>query len=289
MDNREGKNSVFEAFEALGANKNIQTESKEEAILREFGLDIPTSAVPIPSEGKVYPVGHPLHMQNTVEIRGMTTREEDLLMSRALIRNGTVVSELIKSCLVTPGIDVRNLIAGDRNALMIAIRILGYGSEYEATMECPSCQAKNEIMCDLNSLEVKPLDIDPTAPGENSFAFVLPKTGANVNFRFLTGRDEEEILAMMESKKKKGIQVDNTVTTRLFYSITSVNGKTDRSLIQKFISIMPALDSNALRQYIDAHEPKVDMTFGFRCKFCEHEEDTILPLGPTFFWPNARR
>jgi hypothetical protein len=286
MDDRENKNAVFDTFTGI---KGLQTESRDAAIMKEFGLDIPTSLVPIPSEGKVYSSDHPLHNTSEVEIRGMTTREEDLLMSRALIRKGTVITELIKSCMVTPGVDVQQLISGDRNALMVAIRILGYGAAYEASMECPSCQAKNEINFDLNQLEIKPLDLTPVVPGENRFEFVLPKTKAKVEFRFLTGKDEEEILAVMESRKKKGIQIDNAITMRLQHSILSVNGIADKNKITKFISIMPAIDSNTLRQYIDEHEPKIDMTYSFECQQCEHQEDTVLPLGPTFFWPNARR
>lgn len=286
MDDRENKNAVFETFSGM---KGLQTESRDAAILREFGLDIPTSLVPIPSEGKVYPPGHPLNNTSEVEIRGMTTREEDILMSRALIRKGTVITELIKSCMVTPGVDVQQLISGDRNALMVAIRILGYGASYEASMECPSCQVKNEINFDLNQLEIKPLDLTPSVIGENIFAFQLPQTKATVEFKFLSGKDEEEILAVMDNRKKKGIQVDNAITMRLQHSILSVNGITDRNKISKFIGIMPAYDSNMLRQYIDKHEPKIDMSYFFECSQCEHTEETVLPLGPTFFWPNARR
>ena len=285
-EDRKTKNAIFAARDAAERAMGV---TKEEVMKRDFGLDIPVSAVPIPSGGVIYPPENPLHMQQTVDIRGMTAREEDILMSRALIRKGTVITELIKSCITTDGIDVQSLIGGDRNALMIAIRILGYGAEYNGSMDCPKCEQKNEISVDLNNLEVKDLKAAPIEPGQNKFAFTLPITKKEVVFKFLTGKEEEEILATLEAKKKRGIQNDNIITTRLLHSILSVDGITDRNKLAQFISFMPARDSIALRGYMDEIEPGVDMKFEFTCKNCEHWEVMPLPLGPSFFWPNARR
>lgn len=285
-EDRKTKNAIFAARDAAERAMGV---TKEEVMKRDFGLDIPVSAVPIPSGGVIYPPENPLHMQQTVDIRGMTAREEDILMSRALIRKGTVITELIKSCITTDGIDVQSLIGGDRNALMIAIRILGYGAEYNGSMDCPKCEQKNEISVDLNNLEVKDLKAAPIEPGQNKFAFTLPLTKKEVVFKFLTGKEEEEILATLEAKKKRGIQNDNIITTRLLHSILSVDGITDRNKLAQFISFMPARDSIALRGYMDEIEPGVDMKFEFTCKNCEHWEVMPLPLGPSFFWPNARR
>jgi len=288
-DDRKTKNAIFAAREAAERASSANSISKEEVMRRDFGLDIPVSAVPLPSGGVIYPLDSPLHMQQTVDIRGMTTREEDILMSRALIRKGTVISELIKSCIVTDGVDVQSLIGGDRNALMIAIRILGYGAEYAGSMDCPKCEQKNEISVDLNGLEVKDLKASPIEAGVNKFSFTLPQTKKEVIFKFLTGKEEEEILATLEAKKKRGIQNDNIVTTRLLHSIVSVGGIEDKTKLAQFISFMPAKDSIALRQYMDEIEPGIDMKFDFTCKNCEHWEVMPLPLGPSFFWPNARK
>lgn len=283
---REMRNAIFAAKEAAEKGMSV---SREEVLKKDFGLDIPVSLVPLPSLGLVYPPDSPLFCKEHVEIRGMTTREEDILMSRALIRKGTVISELIKSCLVTPGVDVSSLIGGDRNALMVSIRILGYGSDYEGEVVCPKCEHKNTIQVDLNQLDVKELGVEPVEKGENKFEFTLPVSKKKVVFKFITGREEEEILAAIEVKKKKGIQNDNVITTRLLYSIISVEGITDRNKIAQFISYMPARDSMALRQYMDSIEPGIDMKFEFNCSNCGNLEVMPLPLGPTFFWPNARK
>lgn len=283
---RETKNAIFAAKEAA-ERAGFQSQTKEEAFKKEFGLDIPVSLVPLPSLGIVYSQESPLHLKEQVEIKGMTTREEDILMSRALIKKGTVITELIKSCLITPGVEVSSLIGGDRNALMVSIRILGYGSDYDAEVNCPKCEHKNTIKVDLNQLDVKDLKTNPVALGENRFSFVLPITKKNVHFRFLTGKEEEEILATMEARKKRGLPNDNVVTTRLLYSILSIENVSDRNKIAQFIGNMPARDSMALRQYMDEIEPGIDMKFEFNCSNCEHYEVMALPLGPNFFWPKS--
>lgn len=284
-DERETRNAIFAAREA--ASRSQGTVPREDALKRDFGLDIPTSLVPLPSLGVVYPEEHPLHLKSEVEIRGMTTREEDILMSRALIRKGTVISELIKSCMITPNVDVTSLVGGDRNALMVAVRILGYGADYSGHLDCPSCQVRNEIHVDLNSLEMKDLGTQPSIVGTNQFTYTLPLGKQTVTFKLLTGREEEEIMASMEAKKKRGIQNDNVITTRLSYSILSVNGITDKMKLTNFIGVMPARDSNSLRAYMDKIEPGINMKFEFSCQSCGHSEVMPLPLGPTFFWPNA--
>lgn len=281
---REVKNAIFAARQAI---ENAGAVSRAQAAKQELGIEIPSALVPLPSKGLVYPVDSPLHNREEIEIKGMTTQEEDILMSRALIKKGTVITELIRSCLMEPGIQVNDLLSGDRNALMVAVRITGYGPEYVAQVACPSCELRQEYSIDLSALEIKPLEIEPSSPGVNQFEFILPVSKKKVLFRFLTGREEEEIMALMENKKKKGLANDNVVTTRLFFSIISVDGNTDRSTISKYIQYMAARDSLALRQYIDKHEPGIDMRHPFECKSCGHSEVVAVPMGASFFWPSG--
>ena len=286
---RELRNAVFAAKQAVENQQSGQQLSREEYAKKELGLDIPIDAVPLPSAGKIYPPGHALHDANRVEFRAMTAREEDILMSRAYIKRGTVITELIKSCLINRNVDVNSMISGDRNALMIAIRVSGYGSNYDPQFTCPNCETMNQLNINLAELPIKPLTINPAEAYSNLFGFKLPKTGKTVKFRFLTGEEEEKILKTIEIKKKKGIQNDNIVTTRLLSSIVEIDGVSDKNQISKFVQYMPALDSLALRKYIDENEPGVDMTVEFSCQNCEHVADITLPMGPSFFWPNQTR
>jgi len=285
---RELRNSIFAAKKAAEGAQGATEVSREQYAKQELGLDIPVDAVPLPSAGQIYPAGHALHDAKRVEFRAMTAREEDILMSRAYIKRGTVITELIKSCLINRNVDVNSMISGDRNALMIAIRISGYGANYQPQYTCPNCETMNELNINLAELPIKPLSLQPAEAFTNLFRFKLPKTGKTVGFRFLTGEEEEKLLKAMEVKKKKGIQNDNIVTTRLLSSIVEIDGVTDRNQISKFVQYMPALDSLSLRKHIDDNEPGVNMTVEFVCQNCDHVADITLPMGPSFFWPNAR-
>ena len=292
-DTREDKNNVFTQEqpprEVVRNAPNVAPQADDWA--KELGIEIPVETVPLPSLGKVYPVTDPLHGKSTIEIKSMTAKEEDILTSRALIKNGTVITKLLQSCVIDKTINVQKMLSGDRNALMVAIRVTGYGSNYESHVDCPACGDTQEHMFSLSELPIKTLELEPTQPGANEFSVILPKTKANVHFKFLTGLDEENITTTANRKKKAKILADNAVTTRLQHSIVSVNGKTDRTLISKFISHMPAIDSLTLREYIDNNEPGIDMTSEIMCTNpdCGEVSEVTVPLGVSFFWPNIKK
>ena len=131
------------------ASDGIEKVTRQEYVKKELGFELPTHTIPLPSQGLIYPETHALHKATTIGIRAMTAKEEDILMNRALIKKGTVITELIRSCLVDKNIDVNTLISGDRNALMVAIRSSGYGSEYSPTFQCPKCEHTNNLGVEL--------------------------------------------------------------------------------------------------------------------------------------------
>jgi hypothetical protein len=288
-EQREMKNSVFTNGQPSGVDPRMPMQSAAEKLKAEFGLDIPTELVPLPSGGKVYTAGTSLHNQDVVEIRPMTAREEDILTSRALIKKGTVISELIKACLVDRTINTSELLVGDRNAVMMAVRITGYGPDYDVEMECNECNVKNKQTFNLTELPIKKLEIDPIIPGQNIFEFVLPQTKKKVHFKFSTGRDEEESSALAEKQKKLGLGNETGITSSLLQSIISIDGIEDRFKISNFIKLMPARDSLALRMYMKNHEPGVTMKQETVCPSCGNAEEVNMPLGITFLWPSAGR
>jgi hypothetical protein len=287
MDDRENRNAVFSSGQP-NVDPRIPSISTADKLKQEFGLDIPVELVPLPSLGKVYPEGSSFHNRDSVEITAMTAREEDILTSRALIKKGTVISELLRSCLVDKRVNVADLLVGDRNALMIAIRITGYGADYDVEIECPSCSTKSKQTFNLAELPVRPLQIEPVSPGLNLFEFMLPMSKKRVQFKFLTGRDEEEISNTKTKTQKAGFLNDNTVTTNLMYSIQSIDGVTDRSKISQFVKAMPARDSLALRKYINDNQPDVITKQELMCPNCDHLEEATMPIGASFFWPDSR-
>ena len=290
-EEREQRNAVFTGGPQLpqGVDPRTPTQTATEKVRAEFGIDIPVETVPLPSSGKVYSQESTLFGSETVDIRAMTAREEDILTSRALLKKGTVITELIRSCLVDRTISPNDLLGGDRNALMVAIRITGYGPEYKTEIECNECGTKSPHEFNLGELPVRRLNIDPITPGTNLFEFVLPYSRKKVKFRFLTGRDEEEIMATSERQKKLGLSTESNVTTNLMHAIVSIDGVEDRSKISSFIKHMPARDSLALRNYIKENEPGVLMRQETSCPSCGHAEEVSMPLGVNFLWPQSGR
>jgi hypothetical protein len=253
----------------------------------DFGFETPVDLVPLPSQGLIYPPESGFHGKETVEVRSMTAKEEDILTSRALIKKGTVITELIKSCLVDKSLDVNILTSGDRNAIMTALRVTGYGAEYNVDVSCPDCNANQKQEFSLASLPIKRLVINPVAPGSNLFSFDLPVSKKTVHFKFLTGKDENEMTLIQERQKKQGARTDSLVTSRLMHSLISVDGITDKNKIGTFVRNMPARDSLALRKHMDKEEPGIEMKAWMTCVECDEHTEVNLPLGASFFWPDA--
>lgn len=290
MDEREQRNAVFSGQPQgapSGVDARMPMQSAADKVKTEFGLDIPLESVPLPSSGKVYSQSSTLYNAEVVEIRPMTTREEDILTSRALLKKGTVITELIKSCLVDRSINPHDLLSGDRNALMVAIRITGYGPDYKTEIECAECTTKSPHEFNLGDLPIRRLGIEPTTAGLNLFEFTLPKSRKNVKFRFLTGRDEEEIVTLGEKQKKLGLSIESNITTNLMHSIVSIEGIEDRSKIANFIKHMPARDSLALRNYMKDNEPGIIMKQETSCPSCGHAAEVMMPLSVNFLWPSS--
>lgn len=250
----------------------------------DIGYVPPVDAIPLPSKGIVYSVDHPLHCADRAEIRSMTAKEEDILTSSALLRQGKATTALVRSCLINKAVDPDSLLVSDKNALLIAIRITGYGADYKVEVECPKCGEKCKHAFDLSKLPIKPLGAEPIEVGQNAFSFVLPITCKEVIFKLPTGFDERELSQVLEKTKKTGGEAP--VTTRLMYQVIRIGGETDKGKIAQFIRNMPARDSRSLRLYIDSISPGVEMLQTFSCSACGNEAEVDVPIGTEFFWPS---
>ena len=277
---RQTRNEVFTS----GVPNNLQPGTPTSNVMKEdFGYEVPVENVPLPSMGVIYETDSPLHGQETISIKAMTAREEDILTSRALIRKGTVITELLKSCLINKNINVNEMLVGDRNAIMTAVRVTGYGTEYPIEVECPGCNEKSKQEFNLAELPIKRLNLAPVAPGVNLFEVKLPLTKKTIRFRFMTGVDERDMMVMAERKKKQGIQADTLVTERFSRQIVTIDGVSDQNKINMFVRNMPARDSLYLRKHIDSHEPGIDMKGWMECMHCGEHSEVRLPDGGQLF------
>lgn len=252
-------------------------------------FEVPVVEVPLPSGGKVYPSDHPLSNKDSVMISAMTAAQENILTNRSLAKKGTLLTQLIQSCLKDRSIPARDMLIGDRNTIMVSLRITGYGADYRVKVDCPECGETTKQEFDLNSLPVRRLNIEPVTPGTNVFEFMLPMSKARVKFKFLSGADEEEIAVTSNQKKKIGLgAADNEmITAGLQQTVISINGVTDRSQIALALPRMPAFDSQALRRYIQDNEPGMQLKGQMHCASCEYVGEVDMPLGASFFWPGA--
>ena len=250
------------------------------------GFTVPRDFVMLPSKGMIYPSDSPLHNLEELEVRHLTAADEDILTSRSLLRSGTAIDTLLDNVIINKSIKAEELISGDKNAIMTFLRITGYGPEYNIEISCPDCNedVKNEF--DLRLLNMKMLDTDPIAEGQNRFSFDMP-SGINVHFKFLTSK-EDKIISDEQDKIKKmtNSPLDHNITTRFKYQLISVNGNEDRSFINNFINVMNVRDSRAFRKYFEEIEPDVIMKQDFNCPQCGHRGEVDIPVTVDFFWPD---
>ncbi len=279
---RSEKNEVF-----AGASDPRNVMPSRNVMKDDFNFEIPVETVPLPSMGICYPSESSLYQQETIDIKAMTAKEEDILTSRSLIKKGTVITHLLKSCMTDKSVDPDLMLSGDRNAVMTAVRITGYGSDYNVEVDCPSCGERSKQSFDLSKLPIKRLLVEPVAAGSNLFEYELPLTKKTVRFKFLTGADEAELATIQERKKKQGMTAENLVTQRLMFAIQAIDGITDKSKIAMFCRHMPARDSLALRKFIDKNEPGIDMKSWMDCPSCLEHSEVRLPIGAAFFWPDS--
>ena len=238
---------------------------------------LPTEHVDLPSKGILYSKENPLS-SGKVEIKYMTAKEEDILTNQSYIKKGIVLDKLLQSLIIDKSINYDDIIVGDKNALLVGARILGYGAKYEFSYD----GVKEEV--DLSTLENSDFQEELITKGKNEFDFKLPKTGANITFKILDGRDERAIDSELEGLKKINKEANPEMSTRLKYIITSVEGNPDKKSIREFVdNYLLAQDSRALRNYIKLVQPDVDLTF-----FPEGStEEATIPVGLSFFWPDA--
>lgn len=245
--------------------------------------------VPLPSLGKIYPEENPLHGQEFVEIRHMEGPEEDILTTRSLLRSGKAIDRVIKACLINKNINLDSLILGDKNAIMVALRISSYGAAYKIPINCPECnELHKEYEFDLGKLEMKQLEIDPVIYGENYFAIELPYSKLNINFKFLNSEEEKEVDEVIEKMQKMfNSDVDKRVTTRLKRQIVSINNNIDKKQINDFVDHIHAMDSRYLRNFIAKNEPDIEMKQNFTCRSCGVESEVEVPITSEFFFPTT--
>lgn len=242
-------------------------------------LKFPTEMVELPSKGLVYPEDNPLS-SGKIEMKYMTAKEEDILTNQNYINNGTVIDELLKSLIITK-INYNDLIVGDKNAIMVAARILGYGKDYNFTYN------NEEHVVDLSQLDSKEVNEKDFTKGKNEFSFTLPTSGTLITYKLLTHGDDKKINSEIKGLKKLNKLASPELSTRLKHMILSVNGDTEKKSVREFVdNYFLAKDSRAFREHIKATQPDVNLKFEIEGPDGD-VKDIDIPINITFFWPDV--
>ena len=276
------------------------TEAETQDLLtgKDSILSFPTATqlVVLPSHGVFYPEGHALHDTDSIEIKMMTAKEEDILLNSSYIKNGTVLDKLLSSLIVDKTLSLDSVLATDRDALLIAARVSAYGEKYEADVNCPKCTEVNKISIDLEEvLESEFPEFDELPEGVSiteakTICIELPRTGATFELRPRLCEDDKKVT--MKQKKLKKLKARNSDSLSLveaFKQITvSVNGETGREFIDKVFEILPAYDFRHLRVSYQDIIPTVNMHTHLECTACGAEEVIVVPMNADFLWPDIK-
>lgn len=251
---------------------------KYKDILKSENFEILFDILNLPSQGVFYPD----HRQ-TLSIRYLTAREENILTSPSLIENGNALDLVLESVIMDDGVDVNKLLSVDRNAILIFLRSTSYGDKFPVAINCPSCSKSGETSFLLSNLGIKEASKKPDSDG--CYEFELPKMKLEkkpviVRFRPLTVEDERKMNDYINSAGADiKDSVKKTITARYIAQIVSINGSNDEKLILKLANNMLAYDSNALRKFMDEVEPGLDRKVKLKCPNCGDEFTEEFSIG----------
>ena len=246
-------------------------------------FQFPTEIISLPSKGLVYPESNPLS-KGEITIKLMTAKEEDIITNTNLIRKGLHIDKLLESIIVEPGVNINDIVLGDKNAILVSTRIFAFGPEYNVTINDPADNEPTEVTIDLSKIKIKDVD-EAKLNRDNEYEFVLPKSGTPIKFKLLTHGDEIAIAKDIEASEKT-LKQSNEITTRYRRTIVEVNGVRDFGYISNFVSNqLLAADSKALRKYISEINPDLDLTFDYESPMTGETEALRIPFGVDFFYP----
>jgi hypothetical protein len=246
--------------------------------MSDIDLQIGFDTVQLPSKGIFYK-----NKISEIVVEYLTSKDEDILTTPALIENNTLIDVLLKAKIKTKGLEVDEMLGGDKNAVLIFLRASSYGKNYDVMVTDPLTNNTFKATIDLTKLKYKEITVQPD---ENLlFSVELPMRKKMVRFRLITDRELKNVLKQAETKKDAtGQPYLELLSMRLKSSIVDIDGNKDRNYINRFVDAMPALDSLTLRRKIDEVTPDVDYKYEFVAP-SGYAFEANVSLGVDFFFP----
>jgi hypothetical protein len=268
----------------MGGHKPTPSEDAPQ-MANPMDFVTPSEFVELPSKGR-YPEGHPLHGKDSIEIRYMTAKDEDVLTNRSLLKKGLAIDRLIQNLITDKSINARHLYAGDRNAIIVFARASAYGADYKARVNCPNCGEQSKFKFDLADYEMyagdDTEDTDIKYNDDGTFSVTLPLSTIVARIRPLMGQDELDLISKGSAKEMS----NNAITKQMKCFVVDVNGYDDEKTVNYVCDNMVAGDSKYLRDCFRVISPDIVLNQDFVCVHCDHEGVMSVPFGTDFFWPD---
>jgi hypothetical protein len=237
---------------------------------------VPFDVIELPSQGLLYK-----NKKASVKVEYLTAFDENILTSPNLLNNGKVLDVLIERKVKDLGFDPKELLNGDRIAILLYLRTTGLGNEYNQMVFNKDSELVEGII-DLTTLKTKKLEVNPDE--NNEFDFILPSSNKKIKFRLLTAKDDDEINEIDKKALEKNKGVSTLQTLRLERSIMEIDGERDKMKISHTIKMLNLIDVRKLNKYITDIEPGIDFKTVARTQGGE-SIDCFLRMGRSFWYP----
>lgn len=221
-----------------------------------------------------------------VELAPFTGKIERLLEDKNLIKSGVFTDRYLTACVdsidgdstMTPQEKEKTILdmrSGDRNYLLLHVRINAYGPDMVFNNKCPQCnktsgyQVNLEDMLNDGTLKIHPYPEEPAR-------FDLP-SGGWFEINHMTGRDERKFAQLKNDQK---------LSTVTILRIASLNGNAPK--LRDFEELS-GRDLMVIREAISEFKGGLIPTINLECLECGNSYDVHLSGIPDFFVPSKTR
>jgi hypothetical protein len=239
---------------------------------------VPYDIIELPSQGLLYK-----NKKSSVKVEYLTAYDENILTSPNLLNSGKVLDVLLEKKVKDLGFDVKELISGDRMAILLYLRTTGLGNEYEQLV-FDSTGNLVPATIDLASIKTKNLTVKPDE--KNEFDFEMPISKKKIKFRLLSQKDIDEISEIDKKLMEKNNNISTENSLRLERSIMEIDGERDKLKISHILKNLKIMDVRKFNKYVVEIEPGLDLNVVARTQGGE-SVDTFLRIGRAFWNPEV--
>lgn len=242
--------------------------------------------VELPSRGQFYGDSLP---DGRVTVIPMGPKQEKLF-SAGNRSAAAIIDRIFEDCVKLP-MDHKDLVVGDRLHILWQLRAISYGDLYSYSFKCHAgdCGKKNTVDASISALPIKYAKPDSSGV----FTVTLPILKKTVEFRLLTGKDEEKVEAYNRQvmAKNGGKETGDEYIYRLARRIETIDG--EKAAIKPAMELVEALagdDNTAFKEALEDSEIGPEIFVTPECTACGFVQDPfVLPMSSEFFRPRRRR